>query len=900
MINEFGRNIEKTVIKPGLCIGCGICTAVCPSSCITMKWVPRCTFEPEINHDKCIKCGACVKVCPNSPEKISEYTERAAVTGERFGLQDDAACYISFDLQTKNRLSSASGGGITAILSYLLEEERVEGVIVAVSSSASIGSSHAEMKIIRSSEELERSRSTQYQPLSYDNVLRELKQVKGKYAIVGVPCVIRGIKSSIEEVADKIEFTFSLACSHNVTGRFLDCLAAEQGIPDRQDYSADLRDKDGITPDANNFNNYFKTGLNEIRKNRFKTSFTRMWRDYFFAQEGCLYCPDFYGADADISVKDAWGRLSSDPLGKSLFVVRNSEMKNILIEMKEKKKIRLIPCSKEEVFSSQIETPKFKHLDIIDRIKWKRIFAGSFPPQFFKERNVLKSSSRLYFKYRVLIELSNTLYGTFGARAVICLSKSIDLCRSARSGLLKQLSRLRGIVKGIVSPFMYSVTGLIKYPVTHVSAIKKEDNIRVLISGGYGYRNVGDEAQLASVISNWKQFYPGVDITVLTPDEKYTGNVHNVKTSMAPRVILFEASSNNNYMKSNLWFRLRFRLMKRRMLAFAECYRKSRTLFGIYPAELELLKTIASCDVLHLSGGGYLTGTTLSRLWDNMLLMGMADIFEKPVILTGQTIGIIADRYSKGLTRWGLSKAKLIYLRDPVGSEEDVNALGIKGDNVVSGFDDALFCDTADEQDVEFCLQDNGIDLNREFIAINVHYFGQEKKQSRDMIKRLAETCDHAAEKYDSQTVFIAMHPTDVPALEEVSRNMKNRSCIVEHGYDFKMVKGIIGKSKMLITMKHHGIIFAMAMAVPSVAIALDDYYVRKNRGALEMFGQGGWVVGSDDIFSAGYLEKKIDKCMDSIQDNRVVIMSHIEKMKPRNGEAIERFLSDIQVTNNK
>jgi coenzyme F420-reducing hydrogenase beta subunit len=63
-----------------------------------------------------------------------------------------------------------------------------------------------------------------------------------------------------------------------------------------------------------------------------------MWRNYFFAHEGCLYCPDFYGADADISFKDAWGAHSRDPLGKSMLIVRNPGLTDLLEELRSEKK----------------------------------------------------------------------------------------------------------------------------------------------------------------------------------------------------------------------------------------------------------------------------------------------------------------------------------------------------------------------------------------------------------------------------------------------------------------------------------------------------------------------------------------------------------------------------------
>ena len=296
--------IKETTQKQGTCIGCGLCAVACPEDCISMHWSKKQKWVPQIDASKCTRCNLCAKVCPNTSQMICEYAIDAAKEGERFGLQSDAQYFISYDLNSENRIRSASGGAVNTTLQYLLQTGKIDGAIVSVSVMAPIGSPHYELKIVRSIEELDKARSSHYYPLTYDKVFREACKDGGHYVIMGTPCIIRGIKNLPKKIRDRIRYTFCLVCSHNVTGQFLDCLAKQEGVIEGEPFISDMRDKFGGIPDASNYNNYFKLSSREIRRNRFQTAFTDMWRNYFFAFESCLYCPDFYGVDADLSTKD--------------------------------------------------------------------------------------------------------------------------------------------------------------------------------------------------------------------------------------------------------------------------------------------------------------------------------------------------------------------------------------------------------------------------------------------------------------------------------------------------------------------------------------------------------------------------------------------------------------------
>lgn len=419
-LNKDGKqSIEEITVDNNLCIGCGLCVTVCPKNAIVLSWGKKQTWVPQVNEKKCVGCCLCVEVCPNTPERISEYATAAAKTGERFGLPETAQYFIAYDLNLENRIRSASGGVLTAILMHLVESRKIDGVIASVPVSAPIGDPHYEVRVMQSIEELDRARSSHYHPLCYDEVLKEVEENSGRYALVGVPCIIRGITRLPKKFQSKIRYTFSLVCSHNVTGQFLDCLAKQEGVLEEERYTANLRDKFGGIPDANNYNNCFSLSDRKIRRNRFQTAFTDMWRNYFFAQECCLYCPDYYGADADLSVKDGWGRLSSDPLGISLLIVRNPELVAALEKLREYGKLFLKQCDANEVFQSDVPPARFKHVEVSDRLVWKCAIRQELLKLknnylLGESRRSWKENSLKYWQFRMMMSLSNFFYTHWG------------------------------------------------------------------------------------------------------------------------------------------------------------------------------------------------------------------------------------------------------------------------------------------------------------------------------------------------------------------------------------------------------------------------------------------------------------------------------------------------------
>lgn len=60
----FKHNQQRTIIKPNKCKGCSICSKICPTKAIMMKYDKNGELFAEIDYKKCIFCYKCLTACP--------------------------------------------------------------------------------------------------------------------------------------------------------------------------------------------------------------------------------------------------------------------------------------------------------------------------------------------------------------------------------------------------------------------------------------------------------------------------------------------------------------------------------------------------------------------------------------------------------------------------------------------------------------------------------------------------------------------------------------------------------------------------------------------------------------------------------------------------------------------
>jgi polysaccharide pyruvyl transferase WcaK-like protein len=402
---------------------------------------------------------------------------------------------------------------------------------------------------------------------------------------------------------------------------------------------------------------------------------------------------------------------------------------------------------------------------------------------------------------------------------------------------------------------------------------------RVLMAAGHGYGNVGDEAQCGACIGRWRKVAPNCRITLFSPNPAYTEALHGERAVWAPRVAWFLANTSGPYFQEGRSFVPFFNLLRMRLSLSCRFARAGIPLSFLLPREAQVLQLLQEHDILHISGGGFLTGKTRSRLWENCLLMRMCQLLNKPYMLTGHNIGVFQDDADRKIAKMGLSQARLVGLRDRGISEAEIAELGIRGAHVRSTCDDALLCHRLEEDEVKSYLTDAGLDADKPWVAVQFHHWGQKEGEREKIEKRYAEICDKIVAEHGLQVVLIAMTPSDVVPEERLLALMKEPAVLAPYSPDYKVVRGIIADARMIFTMKHHPIVFAQGEGVPIVGVSLDDYYYHKNKGALDNTGHGDYLVSAEGFYT-DLPEQLISRVLQDRGKIRTEMLSWVETMK--------------------
>lgn len=831
-------SIVQTTVKHGLCIGCGVCAAICPTGALCVKSNSLQENLPEIDKKACTNCGLCASVCANSVEKRKTRlgSLKAAEDPEACGLQE-ARYALAWDTDNAKRKKSSSGGVVTALLSHMLSSGEAAGVVHGRALYNECGKPHFEAVLSTSVAELDATRSSFYAPLNFQSVLEELaEKPAGTFVCVGTPCVIATMKAAFAKSAKLKKHTMvsiALICSHNVNGQFSDFLAASMGVPDKAEYRINMRAKDDEMQDSNFFRILAETkDGRQFKQDRFESHFTRYWRAYAFAMKSCIQCMDFWGDEADLSVKDAWGKWSSDnKLGKSILVIRTAGMEALLENLPG---LHKEPLSFRDVRYSQKATTDFK---------LKQAVVKHEKPLWAKEN---RDNQTFFYSFNAWY--AKRVYKACGLKV---LDASYLLGGRIRAGL----------------------SALQKFLV--VRSAKRKN---ILILGGYGRGNTGDEAQLAAALQNVRTRFPDYTPTVLTPNPEYTYFHHQCMVSLAPRVAFYDTDINDLYMLRTRFSRVRF-LMRSAWIYCNALLDKIGLPVLLSPKRARMLHELRTSAIVYYSGGGYLTAPTLSRLWDACVFILLAKLYRVPVVLSGQTMGIFQTRFNKWFARKAFSYASAITVRDPDASPRDLEEIGVKAEVM---FDDALFCDKeTSTQLVDAYLKNAGIDPEKKYTCLHLHYWGADTEEARGKIlEKISTLCFSLCKKEKRQILLIPMVDSDMGALLNFygifGKNFPLH--VFRYNFDYRIIRAVIARSEMCITMKHHPIIFAMGEAVPVISLNYMPYYHHKNTGALAIFGQERFSVPLDED---AYLYA-FNKSLKDIEENGEAIRNELQELLPQ------------------
>jgi len=371
---EKGRDITA-VVKDNLCMGCGTCASLCPFSAIDLvKDNRKSSFVAIINRKRCTKCGICFAVCPGRAVDVPQLSEEFLPdTMPDVYLGGFLNCYLGHATNHKIRYQRSTGGMVTEILLYALENAIIDGALVV--RMPADGKLTPQPYIARCSEDILASAKSLYCPVPANLALKEILKTPGRYAVVGIPCHLHGIRKAEllnKKLRRRIVLHLGLFCAWGTPFNGTDFVLDKLGIKRSYVKSVAYR--------GEGFPGGFIVEL--VNGNKIRLGMYEGWDRNLsaFKVNRCLYCHDKSAELADISFADAWlpEITATDTIGTNVSITRTRLAEDILKQMKEFGRITLTFLEKEKYLKS-IYFCRWKKIDISGRIKFAQLFGIKIP-----------------------------------------------------------------------------------------------------------------------------------------------------------------------------------------------------------------------------------------------------------------------------------------------------------------------------------------------------------------------------------------------------------------------------------------------------------------------------------------------------------------------------------------
>lgn len=346
---------------------------------------------------------------------------------------------------------------------------------------------------------------------------------------------------------------------------------------------------------------------------------------------------------------------------------------------------------------------------------------------------------------------------------------------------------------------------------------------KIVVSGYYGFGNSGDEAILKSIVRDFREIDPDIQITALS----------------------------NNPAKTS-----------------AE--------YGINAVNRINIKSIAAairdCDLLMSGGGSLLQDMTSTRsLLYYLFIIRIGLLYNKKIMLYANGIGPINSSGNSKRVKKVIDNVNLITLREG-DSLKLLKTMGVQKPNIIVTADPVLTTMPAEKAEVDVIFEKEGIPLDSKFIGVNIRKW----KLSKDLEAQLAASLEYIYGKYKLLPVFIPMNQSDTEIMVKTAERMNIPYRILSKTYTPEELIGIMGRMELVIAMRLHTLIYASITATQMIGLIYDP----KIKGYLDYIGQNS--AGSVENISNGIINMRVDEIMQDYMENKSRLENTMKAMKEK------------------
>lgn len=372
---------------------CGTCVGTCPRGSVALAWNARTGFDLSVDPVSCNDCGTCLEVCPGEGLDFTPgawWRERNGGAPSADFLGPWRGLYFGWAADEGTRFGGASGGVATALVQGALATGSIDAALLvsmgggasaarekasSPGAATSTGALAAVPVVARSAEEVAACRGSKYSAVALNTALRHVLEEPGRYALVGLPCHIQGLRLAQKRhpsLRKRVVLAVGIFCGLTAVPRATEIAARRAGV-DPADLSAvSYRGPDwpgGLR---------LETRTGGITGVPYPDYFDR-WVDVWVPPR-CRLCPDALAELADVSVGDAWLERFEGSPGVSDLIVRTAAGAALLEELGSEW-LALTEARPGEMVRSQREAARVKRRVFRGRM-WLRAVAGGAVPAY--------------------------------------------------------------------------------------------------------------------------------------------------------------------------------------------------------------------------------------------------------------------------------------------------------------------------------------------------------------------------------------------------------------------------------------------------------------------------------------------------------------------------------------
>ncbi len=293
---------------------------------------------------------------------------------------------------------------------------------------------------------------------------------------------------------------------------------------------------------------------------------------------------------------------------------------------------------------------------------------------------------------------------------------------------------------------------------------------RILLSGYYGFGNLGDEAILEAAVGAFRVARPDLAVTVLSARPQQTAARYGV-----------DAVDRSSWVA--IW------------------------------------RAVRCCDLLLSGGGGLIQDATssLSPLY-YLAVLRVAQVLRRRTAVFAQGLGPVRRHLNVALTRRVFERCDAITVRDEA-SAQWLRSIGVRRPEIAVAADMAFLLEPAPRGRVEEALQQAGVCRDQPLIGLSVRPWGEDLAY----LDHLADGVARFARGVHAQVVLLPMQPAqDVPVAARLADRFDPPAVVVSPDRPPSETLAVVGRLDLLVGMRLHALIFAACQGVPLVGLSYD------------------------------------------------------------------------------